>query len=43
MQSFVSNVGMIADVVLLTYGYNKSSYAVTLTDRSGIGSPDLGN
>ena len=32
MQSFVSNLDMIADVVLLTYRYNKPSYAVTFID-----------
>jgi hypothetical protein len=30
---------MIADVVLLTYRYNKPSHAVTFIDSSGIGSP----
>lgn len=43
MQSFVSNLDVIADVVLLTYRYNKLSYAVTFTDSSCIGSPDLEN
>jgi hypothetical protein len=32
-----------ADVVLLTYRYNKPSYAVTFIDSSGIGLSDLGN